>query len=118
MCEYGIELCMNTQDYIRMVNEASNHGSKDALLYRGDIDFLGEENDVSPVSAAKSWGKARNLGILAAKSRLAGLYWHGYGVKRDYEKGLELYNDAAKQGDPVANYSLGLIDFRRINIRE
>lgn len=113
MCEYGIELCMNTQDYIRMVNEASNHGSKQALLYRGDIDFLGEENDVSPVSAAKSWDKARSLGILAAKSRLAGLYWHGYGVKRDYEKGLDLYNEAAKHGDPVANYSLGLIDFRR-----
>ena len=28
-----------------------------------------------------------------------------------YEENL--YNDAAKQGDPVANYSLGLIDFRR-----
>lgn len=44
---------------------------------------------------------------------MAGLYWHGYGVKRDYEKGLDLYNEAAKHGDPVANYSLGLIDFRR-----
>lgn len=113
MCEYGIELCMNTQDYIRMVDEASNHGSKEALLYRGDIDFLGEENDVSPVSAAKSWGKAQRLGILSAQSRLAGLYWHGYGVQRDFEKALSLYNEAAKKGDPVANYSLGLVDFRR-----
>lgn len=113
MCEYGIGLCMNTQDYIRMVDEASNHGSKEALLYRGDIDFLGEENDVSPVSAAKSWEKAKSLGILPAYSRLAGLYWHGYGVSRDFEKGLKLYSEGAERGDPVASYSLGLIDFRK-----
>lgn len=39
MNEYGIGLCMNTQDYVRMVDEAVKQGSINALLLRGDIDF-------------------------------------------------------------------------------
>lgn len=112
MYERGIELCMNTSDYIRMVNESVSLGSKEARLYRGDIDFLGLENDVSPASAAKSWEKAREESIVAAKSRLAGMLWHGYGCNRDYTKAMELYEDAARKDDPVANYSIGLIKLR------
>ncbi|MGN1281000.1 MAG: hypothetical protein ACI4UM_03745 [Succinivibrio sp.] len=112
MYERGIELCMNTSDYIRMVNESVSLGSKEALLYRGDIDFLGLEHDVSPASAAKSWEKAKAESITAAKSRLAGMLWHGYGCNRDYVKAMELYEDAAQKDDPVANYSIGLIKLR------
>ncbi|MGN0902168.1 MAG: tetratricopeptide repeat protein, partial [Succinivibrio sp.] len=113
MFEKAIPLCMSTQDYIRMVEESKNAGSVEALLYRGDIDFLGEEHDISPRSAVKSWELAKNKGIVQAQSRLAAVLWHGYGCHRNFQEAIRLYTEAAKQGDPVANYSLGLIRFRQ-----
>lgn len=113
MYENGIKYTMSTQDYIRMVNEAKLKGSEKALLYRGDIDFLGMENVLSPFSAAKLYNNAKEKNVMGAISRLAAMYWHGYGVKRDLKRGLDLYNQAAKQGDPIANYSLALIHLRQ-----
>lgn len=113
MYEYSMSLCLNKQDYIRMVSEAQKQGSALAFLYRGDIEFLGEENDISPNSAAKSWEDAKNNGILAAQSRLAALMWHGYGKRRDFKSAMRLFEDAAKKHEPIANYSLGLIRLRQ-----
>lgn len=115
MNEYGIGLCMNTQDYVRMVDEAVKQGSINALLLRGDIDFLGEQHDISPNSASKSWEQAYKNGLVQAESRIAGLLWHGYGRNRDYKEAMRLYEDAAIKDDPIANYSLGLIKFREKN---
>ena len=113
MYEKSIELCMNKQDYIRMVDEAMKLGSVSAMLYRGDLDFLGEVNDLSPSSAAKSWEDAKANGVLEAQTRLATLLWYGYGKRRDYRTAMRYYEDAAKKHDPVANYSLGLIRLRQ-----
>ena len=113
MYEKSIPLCMNKQDYIRIIDEAQKLGSINALLYRGDIDFLGEANDISPNSAVKSWQDAKTNGILEAQTRLAGMMWYGYGQRRDYKGALRYYEDAAKKHEPVANYSLGLIRLRQ-----
>ncbi len=113
MYEKSIFLCMNKNDYIRMVDEAQKKGSAIALLYRGDLDFLGEENDISPKSAAKSWEDAKNNGILEAQTRLASLLWYGYGKRRDYRTAMRYFEDAAKKHEPAANYSLGLIRLRQ-----
>ena len=113
MYEKSISLCMNKQDYIRMVDEAQKKGSNIALLYRGDLDFLGEENDLSPKSAAKSWEDAKNNGVLEAQTRLASLLWYGYGKRRDYRTAMRYFEDAAKKHEPAANYSLGLIRLRQ-----
>ena len=96
-----------------MVDEAQKKGSNIALLYRGDLDFLGEENDLSPKSAAKSWEDAKNNGILEAQTRLASLLWYGYGKRRDYRTAMRYFEDAAKKHEPAANYSLGLIRLRQ-----
>lgn len=111
--ERSIPYCMNVQDYIRIVDESLKEGSKVANLYRGDIDFLGLEHDLSPRSAMNYWVNAKNRGIIEAQSRIAGMLWHGYGVNRNIKKALELYEDSAKKDEPIANYSLGLIKFRQ-----
>ena len=113
MYENSINYAMNTQDYIRMVNEAKAKGSKIAILARGDIDFLGMENVLSPFSATKLYNRAKEDSVPGATSRLAAIYWHGYGVKRDIKRGYALYKEAAKNNDPVALYSLALIYLRQ-----
>ncbi len=113
MYEKAMKICLNRGDYIRMVDEAQKLGSTDALLSKGDIDFLGEENDISPNSAAKYWEDARHSGIVEAQTRLAALLWYGYGKRRDYRTAMRYFEEAAKKHEPIANYSLGLIRLRQ-----
>jgi len=113
MYENAVNYCMSTQDYIRLVNEAKLKGSKIALLLQGDIDFLGENQALFPFSALKLWTNAQKAHVKGATSRLAGLYWHGYGVKRDVISAISMYELGVEDGDPVAAYSLGLIKLRQ-----
>lgn len=38
------------------------------------------------------------------------MYYYGKGVRKDYGKAVEYYQKAASQGQPDAQYSLGIID--------
>lgn len=44
-----------------------------------------------------------------AQYNLGAMYATGRGVERDYEKAVELYQQAAEQGLPQAQYSLGIM---------
>ncbi|MCR5536649.1 MAG: sel1 repeat family protein [Succinivibrio sp.] len=113
MLERAIGLCLNLNDYIRIINEAVQRESPIAKLLRGDIEFLGEEEGaLSPASANKSWDGADADGITEAMVRKAGAFWHGYAEPRNYEQAIRLYKEASKQGNPGAIYSEGLITMR------
>lgn len=111
--EDAVMYCTNNRDYVRMVNEAAALGSSMSLMFRGDIEFLGTEHDISPRSAKKSWESAKAQGEIEAITRLATLYFYGYGINRNISRALQMYEDASEKGDPVASYSLALIKFRQ-----
>lgn len=110
--EKGILLSQKINDYIRLVNTAIVADSSSAKLRRGDIEFLGEDQVLSPNSAIKSWEEAEREGVAEALTRRAGVYWNGYGVQRDYDQAIKYYREASKEGDPAATYALGLISLR------
>ncbi len=112
MIENAIDLCQSQSDYVRICNEAMRINSPKGSLIRGDIEFLGEDSNLSPASAMKNWLKAENGGLAAATTRRAGMQWNGYGTDRDYQQAIKLYQQADSNGDPAATYALGLILLR------
>ncbi|MBO5566633.1 MAG: sel1 repeat family protein [Succinivibrio sp.] len=112
MLENAIGLCQNMEDYIRIVSESERYGSSLGLLYRGDIEFLGEQHGISPKSALKTWEQSLNMGRIESITRTAGTIWNGYGIQRSYVKAIKLYKTAAQEGEKIAMYNLGLIALR------
>ena len=60
-------------------------------------------------AAAARLGPMAEAGNAEAQYRLAGLYRAGRGVKRDLERAIDLYLDAAQGGNADAQYALALI---------
>ena len=112
LVEAAISYSQKINDYIRLVNTAIASDSSIAKLKRGDIEFLGEDQVLSPSSAIKSWEDAERDGIAEALTRRGGLFWNGYGVDRDYDSAIKYYREASREGDPAATYALGLISLR------
>ncbi len=113
LIERALPLARTREDYLDLVLAGMDYNSPPCYLYLGDILFLGDGLSVNPVEAVSMWQLARDKGIARASTRLAGAYWHGYGVERDRQQALKLYQQAANSGDPAAYYALGLIALRR-----
>ncbi|MBQ9274096.1 MAG: sel1 repeat family protein [Succinivibrio sp.] len=116
--ERALDLCQTRGDYLRIINEANRLGSPMASLYRGDVEYMGEDKSLSPRSALKSWETARKGNVVAASARQATLSFYGYGIPRDYEKAIALYQEGADNNDRVALYDMGLINLRMDKLKE
>lgn len=114
MLERALPLCRDLPSRLALVREGLRVGAPRARLAMGDILFLGDGLTRNPIEAVDMWQAARESGVSAATTRLAGAYWHGYGVNKDEKLALSLYREAADHGDPVACYSLALIALRDI----
>ena len=73
----------------------------DALKMTGE-----ERKEWRYQQAATLLEKAAAVGHKHAQYSLAGLYYHGQGVKQNYKKAYELYERSAKKGNPYAGYAL------------
>ena len=117
LLDRALPLARNRTDYLDLVLAGMDYNSPSAYLHLGDILFLGDGLTVNTTEAVSLWQIARERGIKQAATRLAGVYWHGYSVEPDRKQAYELYEEAANNGDPVANYSLGLIALRQDGAR-
>ncbi len=113
--ERALDLCQNLFDYEKIVNEAAKVSSPKGMLARGDLEFLGQNQPLSPKSALNSWSIAAANGIPAGTTRTAALRWYGYGAKRAMPGAAQLFRAASRAGDPVAMYDMGLITLRGNN---
>ena len=52
--------------------------------------------------AARFYQKSAELGYAPAKCNLGKMYLRGYGIQQDKQKALELFEQAASQGDVKA----------------
>lgn len=108
----AMRLCQSFEDYKIIVNDACAKDSANALMRRGDMEFLGEGQVLSPKSAFMSWSSASAAGLVEASVRIAASKWYGYGMQRDMSGAYELFKNAARSGDPLALYDMGLISLR------
>ncbi|SPT68109.1 Putative beta-lactamase hcpC precursor [Anaerobiospirillum thomasii] len=118
MLSRALPLVNNIDDFRRLMIKAVSLEEPRAYLLMGDMLFLGDGVGVNPTSAINNWQKAQILGVNEATTRLAGAYFHGYGVDQNLKKSLELYAKAAEKKDPIAYYSLGLITLRNDSASE
>ncbi|EGB12463.1 hypothetical protein AURANDRAFT_20439 [Aureococcus anophagefferens] len=80
----------------------------EAITFLGDAYYDGRMGLVkSDKKAAKIWKRAVELGDVEAMRCLAGLYYHGSGVKLDKKKAERLVRMAADRGDAAAQFNLG-----------
>ena len=105
-------LCQSFEDYKVIVADACARDSANGLLRRGDMEFLGEGQVISPKSAYMSWSAASAAGVMEGSVRVAAAKWYGYGMERDMPGAYDLFSTAARAGDPVAMYDMGLITLR------
>lgn len=109
MLERALPLCNDPNDHLELVRFGLQNSSPMSYLYMGDKLFLGDGLDKNPPEAVYCWQEALKMGVEEANTRLAGCYWHGYGLPRDPALAMEYYTKSANAGDPVAYYSLALI---------
>lgn len=117
LIDRALPLARKRTDYLDLVLSGMDYNSPSAYLHLGDILFLGDGLTVNTPEAVSMWQIAHERGVEQAATRLAGVYWHGYSVEPDRGQAYELYEEAANYGDPVANYSLGLIALREDGAR-
>jgi len=58
--------------------------------------------------------KAVDANYVPALCQMGGVYYTGYGKKKDYNKAKECYEKAAEQGDPNAQNKLGVLYFKNL----
>ena len=108
----AMDLCQSFEDYKAIVADACARDSAEGLVRRGDMEFLGEGQVLSPRSAYMSWTAASAAGVVEGSVRAAAAKWYGYGMNRDMQGAYEIFSSAARSGDPVAMYDMGLITLR------
>lgn len=109
----AISLCQSRQDYLFMINKGVKAGLAEAILLKGDAEFLGEGLGISPKAALMSWTDARKTGDPRALVRIAMMKWYGYGAVRNLDEALDLLREAARREVPEAMYDLAIINLRR-----
>ena len=112
MLERALDLCQDRTDFQHIVDEGIRWGSTISLLYKGDLELLGEKSFNNPVRAVAVWEQAATQGVVSARTRMGAVFWHGLGMNRDFVRARELFTEAASKGDSVAMYNLGLIALR------
>jgi hypothetical protein len=55
---------------------------------------------------------AADQGSAAAEWMIGGLYFHGWGVIRDFTEAATWFRRAAEAGDPVAQWDLGMMYYQ------
>ncbi|MGN0909456.1 MAG: hypothetical protein ACI4NA_07515, partial [Succinivibrio sp.] len=93
-------LCQTFEDYKVIVADACDLDSAEGLVRRGDMEFLGEGQVLSPKSAYMSWTAAAAAGVVEGSVRSAACKWYGYGMDRDMLGAYEIFSAAARYGDP------------------
>ncbi len=109
----AISLCQSRQDYLFMIYKGAKAGLAEAMLLKGDAEFLGEGIGISPKAALMSWTDARKAGEPRSLVRIAMMKWYGYGAQRDLDEALDLLREAVRRKVPEAMYDLAIINLRQ-----
>ena len=106
--EKGIGVKKNESEAIRLFEEAAEAGHLDSIYRLGQM-FYNKKTSSSCKRAAKYFGTASDRDHAASIRALAHLHYYGLGVEKDLEKGFNLLNRAARNGDPVAQWDLAMM---------
>ena len=74
----------------------------------GDIYYYGQGVKKNLTTASENYEKASDLGLNAAKRRLAHLYFYGWGVPENKAKAFGLYKVVADNGDAHSAYNVAI----------
>lgn len=95
------------------LNRAVAHEDPKALYNMGKFLFEGKIVPMNQYEAVKLWKRSSELHCIPATGRLGYSYLKGEGCKKDVDKGLELLEKAALEGDGSSAVALG--DFYSTN---
>lgn len=109
----GIEMPLSKGEHMELINECMAIGSSEALHLYG-LMHLGSYNFPTPDEsvAFKYIEKAAQLGNADAMCNLAILHKMGRGTKIDFDKALELHEQAFHMGSTKSAFKIGYIYFK------
>ena len=101
--------------------EFNNKDAKHSLLLIGECYMQkGFEKEINLNKAIEYFEKSSNLGVSAAKHRIAKIYQKGnemFGLKKNIRKAIQLFEESGDVGYSPSFYSLGCIYFKEDEIR-
>ena len=102
-----------TKEQAEAIRRGAEDGDPESQLYYGALHANGHYGEVRFDIAAEYYERAAARGNRKAKRNLATLLQHGVGVQKDERRALQLYMEAAAQGDAAA--LLGISSFYFVN---
>lgn len=94
--------------------KASAMGNRDAMYQLGLMSETGVATKLDYSEATHYYQMASDLGDVKASLALARMYQYGLGVSKDLQESNKLYTTLAEQGNPYAQYQMGLFCFKGI----
>lgn len=100
---YGYGQLKNTDLAIRYFAQSAQQGYLPAVQWMAKYSLMHDKN---PEEAARWFKQAATAGDVNAQLYLAAAYLYGLGVKKNLDTANHYYIDAAKNGNPLAQYAL------------
>ncbi|HAU0671671.1 enhanced entry protein EnhC [Legionella pneumophila serogroup 1] len=100
---YGYGQLKNNRVAMRYFTKSAEKGYLPAVLLMAKYSLLHEKN---PEEAARWFKQAAAVGDVSAQMFMAAAYLYGVGVKKNTDIARRYYIDAAKNGNPIAQYTL------------
>ncbi|MFI4963078.1 MAG: endopeptidase IV, partial [Legionellales bacterium] len=100
---YGYGQLKNTSLALRYFTKSADKGYLPAIMILAKYSLFQEKN---PEKAVLWFKKAAEAGDVSAQMFMASAYLYGVGVKQNTDVATKFYIDAAKNGNPIAQFTL------------
>ncbi|MGZ7132947.1 MAG: tetratricopeptide repeat protein, partial [Halobacteriota archaeon] len=106
----GLGVRRDLQAAVEWFEEAAQYGNTTAMVNLGSILECGLDDEGNPpYKAAKKWyAQAAKLGDPKAKLNLGNMYHYGRGVRKNYRKAAEIFEELAQSGCAEGHFYVGL----------
>ncbi len=122
--EGGIGTKHSYEEALKWYQKAARQGNVEALFKLGYFLEFGLGTEKNIVEARRKYQKSldgtrkQNVGINPALTRLGRIYYFGLGVKKDADKAMKFFTQAAGTGDSFGQFMLGLFFYNEKNFKE
>ena len=115
----GMHREVDEQKAYQIYSDLALDKSPEALMELGNMYLRGEGTEQDFTAALKCLQEAVDLGYAPAFCRLALMYQKGAGdIRQDFSKAFELYDRAAKEGDPAGCYGAGYLTYKGFGVKQ
>ena len=115
----GMSRDVDAQKAYQMYSDLALDKSPEALFELGNMYLRGEGTEQDFRAAIKCFQEAIELGYAPALCRMALMYQKGAGdIRQDFSKAFELYDLAAKKGDPDGCYGAGYLTYKGFGVKQ